>query len=332
MEQIFLEGLMSKEVKCVSPETTLEEVVCIMAENKFSCVVVAEESIPVGIITERDMVRVLGNKLRNESLSTPEAAKFMSSPVTTINESETLLEAIATTHVRKVRHLPVVNNAGRISGLVTLSDLVGAYFHIIEAQHAEIQRSVERRTQELQKINKQLKVLSLEDPLLCIGNRRAMELDLEHTHSGASRYHRPYSVALLDLDYFKQYNDYYGHPAGDEILKQLIDYIKRSIRKSDRLYRYGGEEFLLILPETELGNAASFINRLIKGLYLLGIPHKKSPFKIITMTGGIGYVDVKEIGNTSWENVVDHADHGLYQAKNNGRNQAVAESPENGNP
>ncbi|MFQ5781193.1 MAG: CBS domain-containing protein, partial [Nitrospiria bacterium] len=172
MEEIPLDTLTTKEVKCVSSKTKLEEVVRLMGERHFSCLVVTEENAPIGIITERDMVKVLADNLDNRSSPTLCASNFMTSPVITINENASLLDAIAITRVRKIRHLPVINNGGEIAGLVTQSDLVRAYLHIIEAQHAAIERSVAERTQELRDANEQLKALSLEDPLLCIGNRR----------------------------------------------------------------------------------------------------------------------------------------------------------------
>jgi diguanylate cyclase (GGDEF)-like protein len=77
-----------------------------------------------------------------------------------------------------------------------------------------------------------------------------MELDLYHTHFAAARYQRCYAVVLFDVDYFKLYNDRYGHARGDKALQQISRFLKETIRKSDRVYRYGGEELLLLLPDT----------------------------------------------------------------------------------
>jgi diguanylate cyclase (GGDEF)-like protein len=149
-----------------------------------------------------------------------------------------------------------------------------------------------------------------------------MEVDMELTHALNLRYRRPYSVVLFDIDNFKRFNDHYGHPAGDRLLKRISDFLQCNTRKVDRLYRYGGDEILLLLPETQIEGAVIFANRIIKDIELLAIPHCKNPFKVVTISGGIA--DCKAKG--SWREVITEADQGLYLAKNGGRNRSsVAE-------
>ncbi len=322
MFQIPLETLMTKKVRCVSPKTKLRDLARLMAVNRYSCLVVTEKKVPLGIITERDLVKILA-ECPDEGPFTLNAAALMSSPVTTMHKTSTLLDAIAITRVRKIRHLPVVNVTGTIAGLITQSDLIQAYLHILEAQHEVIQRSVAERTRELNDANEHLMALSLEDPLLRIGNRRAMEVDLKHVHFAALRSNTSYSVLLIDIDHFKQYNDHYGHTKGDDILKKVIHFIQQSLRKSDRVFRYGGEEFLLLFPDTMIKDAQQLSRKLIRNIHDLKIPHLKSPFKRLTISGGVCSFLPDKNKDGLWEDVIKSADLALYKAKKKGRNQAA---------
>jgi diguanylate cyclase (GGDEF)-like protein len=200
---------------------------------------------------------------------------------------------------------------------------VAAHFHVIGRQTEILEREVAHRTQELREANKKLHDLSMEDALLGIGNRRAMEIDLEFTHETARRYQRPYAVVLLDVDHFKLYNDYYGHIAGDEALKQIATFLKNSIRKSDRIYRYGGEEILILLFETLPDGAQALGQRLIDGLSELEISHETQPLKVVTLSGGISGPD-EAAADESWHDVVQRADCALLGAKAGGRNRIVS--------
>lgn len=190
------------------------------------------------------------------------------------------------------------------------------------APEMELKREINCKTCDLQQANEQLKVLSMIDPVMGIGNRRAMEVDLEHTHALALRYQRGYAIVLFDIDYFKRYNDSNGHLAGDVALRQVSDYLQGCIRKSDRLYRYGGEEILMLLPETSQQGAMILAERTVAGMAALGVPHVSSPLGILTMSCGVASQDHLPEQRT-WQNVVQLADQALYAAKHTGRNRAM---------
>ncbi len=321
MNELKSEQLMTTEVTCVDPETKIAEVVRLMHEHRHSCLVVTERKIPVGIITERDLVRIMAHSLDHPDATTGFASEIMSSPPITLDLSVTVFDALVVARSKRVRHLPVVNPNGEIAGLLTQTDLVRSHFLMIEKIRELVELSVTTKTEELKEANKELKALALEDALLGIGNRRAMEVDLQYTHSAAMRHAWSYSVIILDIDHFKEYNDYYGHLMGDKALKEVTDSLKLSIRKSDRLYRYGGEEFLLLLPETRGDQAEILARRMVKRLADMGISHSKNPFNVVTMSGGIGTNGAGLKRKSKWEEVVAEADLGLYKAKRNGRNQ-----------
>ncbi|OGU16468.1 MAG: hypothetical protein A2076_03560 [Geobacteraceae bacterium GWC2_53_11] len=324
---ILVSSLMTSNVISTSSSAYLGDVIQSMIDNRYSCMVVVENGKPVGIVTERDIVRLMGVFISDRPQGPVRVANVMSVPVETVSEETTLFEALVISSAQKIRHLPVIDKSGRMVGLVTQSDLAKAHFKIYENQRDLIEQSVTQRTQELLQSNEELKSLSLVDGLTGLGNRRAMEVDLEHTHSQALRYNRSYSVALFDVDHFKLYNDCYGHKAGDSALRHISEYLQKSIRTCDRLYRYGGEEILLIMPETTLYGALILADRTLAGLADMNIPHEQSSFGCVTLSCGVAS-QVEVNGYEGWEDLVDLADRGLYASKNNGRNRATIIPPE----
>ena len=322
MEQILVSSLMTAGMRTVSKGDSIESIAENMAANRDSCALVAEDGEPIGIITERDIVGFLLRTRDEANLLNRTAGELMTAPVKSIRESESLFDALVVSRADKIRHLPVVGDDGKLTGLVTQSDLSEAHFHIIEQQADLIEQSIRSKTADLERINDELRALSMEDALMEIGNRRSMEVDLAHVHAEAMRYGRVYAVVLLDIDFFKKYNDHYGHAGGDAALKLTADYLKAHVRKSDRVYRYGGEEMLLVLPQTRIADALGLARRLVAGLAGLAEPHAESDFGVLTTSAGVGAAMVGDETFESWETVVEYADRGLYRAKEWGRNQA----------
>ncbi len=320
MNDIFIRDLMSKDVKIASPDAPLTTVLELMREHVHSCIVIAEAGAPVGIITERDLVGVLISTL----LETPEALTsrdIMSSPPICLTDDSTLYEALVVTQTRSIRHIPIIDKDNRLRGIITQTDIAQAHFLAVEKQRELIEQQISHRTQELEQANQELKALALQDGLLGIGNRRAMEVDLQYTHANAVRYHHPYTVALLDVDFFKRYNDRYGHPQGDKVLKQVSRCIQSSVRSNDRVYRYGGEEFLILMADTQLPEATMVTERVLAAIEALAIESVDSPFNVVTVSGGLAAIDLAE--PQSWKVILDLADKQLYSAKDAGRNRVA---------
>jgi diguanylate cyclase (GGDEF)-like protein len=318
---------MTTNVTSATAQMGLSEVVTIMLDKHYSCMVVVDQNMPIGIVTERDIVRLMGAFFADQPAPPALVGDVMSVPVATVTGDTTLFEALVISSAQKIRHLPVVDATGHLIGLITQSDLAKAHFTIYERQRDLIESTVSERTKQLLLANEQLKSLSLTDALTGLGNRRAMEVDLEHTHSQALRYNRSYSVALFDVDFFKRYNDHYGHKGGDEILRSISAHLQQSIRTCDRLYRYGGEEILLIMPETDLYGSLILADRILASLAEMKIPHEKSEFGVVTLSCGVAS-QIHVNGYPRWEDLVDLADRGLYASKNNGRNRSTIIPPE----
>ncbi|MCP4271263.1 MAG: GGDEF domain-containing protein [Gammaproteobacteria bacterium] len=171
----------------------------------------------------------------------------------------------------------------------------------------------------------QLEKDSVTDPLLGIYNRRHIGNTLREHTSVASRYERPLSIFLLDIDHFKNINDTYGHLNGDKVLEQLVDILRRSVRKADIIGRYGGEEFIGVLPNTGAQSAKELVERIRKSvskqaMVLTGVQGNDAPSVKITVSIGVSTFGPMTMDEDS---LINSADEALYQAKNAGRNKTV---------
>ncbi|MCF8086071.1 MAG: diguanylate cyclase [Desulfohalobiaceae bacterium] len=164
------------------------------------------------------------------------------------------------------------------------------------------------------------------DGLTEIPNRRCFE---EHFHKECSRIARNegvLSIAMLDIDFFKQYNDYYGHQMGDRALETVAKTMIQSLKRpADLGARYGGEEFVMLLPETNAEGALDVAERVRAAIAALKIPHVTSQVAD-NITVSIGVTSVQGNCGCSLEKVLEIADHNLYRAKHSGRNRVVGDS------
>ncbi|OGQ97992.1 MAG: hypothetical protein A2521_03370 [Deltaproteobacteria bacterium RIFOXYD12_FULL_57_12] len=170
-------------------------------------------------------------------------------------------------------------------------------------------------------LNKRLEELVRIDPLLGIGNRRSFHEVIEKSHDRSCRYRHSYGVIMCDIDFFKAYNDTYGHIRGDHILQKVAGAIKESARTSDEVFRYGGEEIVVILPDQHLETTMTAANRIHRAIAALDIEHKNSPFGRVTISCGVAVFD-RDCNDQKWSTVVERADQALYRAKKAGRNRA----------
>lgn len=161
------------------------------------------------------------------------------------------------------------------------------------------------------------------DALTQIANRRHFDDFCNHEWKRLTRSHRPLSLIICDVDYFKQYNDTYGHPAGDYCLQTIAQAMKKVVsRSTDLVARYGGEEFAILLPETEFQGALIVAKSIQQSIYQLEIPHIHSQvYPYVTLSMGIA-CQIPE-RDRSILGLIQSADKALYQAKSQGRNQIV---------
>lgn len=173
----------------------------------------------------------------------------------------------------------------------------------------------------LDSANSRLEKLSTQDPLTKVSNRRDLEQSLLKEWKLHKRKETELSIIMLDIDFFKPYNDNYGHQQGDECLKSVAKALKKCLHRShDLLARYGGEEFAIVLPDTSLDGATHVANRVIDSLKQLNLPHEYSTAaSYITVSMGISSTTAHSETPTG---LLKQADDALYLAKENGRNRS----------
>lgn len=195
-------------------------------------------------------------------------------------------------------------------------DLVAANTHLEE--------KVAERTAALEKANAELAKLSHTDGLLGIANRMSFDERLDLEWRRARRERTPLALLMLDVDHFKRYNDAHGHPAGDECLKLVAAAAQSAMRRpADLLARYGGEELVVILPNTGLEGARTVAANILEALGAKSIPHGDSPVSD-RVTLSIGMAAATPDGESTAATLVAKADRALYLAKEGGRNRACS--------
>lgn len=189
-----------------------------------------------------------------------------------------------------------------------------------------LKKQVDSRTQELEQLNEKFRLLSTVDGLTGILNRRCFEETIIQEWRRSFRGKVPIAIVMIDVDYFKKYNDTYGHQAGDECLRQIAEIMAKHVHRSgDYIARYGGEEFIVLLSNTTISGAAKVgedIRLLIENLRL---PHKSSDVSPY-VTVSVGVMSLIPEADRCVEDLVKKADQALYYAKRHGRNCVISYS------
>ncbi|MFT5451946.1 MAG: diguanylate cyclase (GGDEF)-like protein [Enterobacterales bacterium] len=191
---------------------------------------------------------------------------------------------------------------------------------VLESKIAAISRLVKMQ-KDLLAANKKMEKLSYLDGLTHIYNRRGLDRAMNSEWKRRQRDKNALSFLMIDVDYFKKYNDHYGHQSGDDCLKLIASTLEeRLLRPADVLARYGGEEFVVLLPATNKNGAIKVAKRLVKSIEDRNIPHEKSDVsKYVTISIGVAVTNPDDV--ISLENLIKAGDESLYIAKSSGRNQ-----------
>ncbi|MEM6997104.1 MAG: GGDEF domain-containing protein [Myxococcota bacterium] len=280
-------------VPVVDEACTVQAVAQAMAVDRAECVVVCNAQLVTGVISEADITRLVADGQASPG-STRRARDIMWPPLTVARDTP-IADATALVGSGEARRLVVVNPDGTVAGLVTESDLLRG---------------------ELRRVRQGLEAFALEDELLGIGNRRAMEADLHRQHKLVERHGGMFSLLLFDIDAMGAFNDRYGYGAGSRALKHCVQTLADVMRASDRMYRFGGASILTLLPQTDRQGALRAAHRMRKAVEGLDIPHEASRHLRVTVSAGAACCEHA----TRWEQVVAQAERGLALAKQDGRN------------
>ncbi len=231
--------------------------------------------------------------------------------------------------IRATRHVGEPMPKGRYELPIRSEDEIGVlardFSHMsarVRNTYNRLESMVSERTLALEEANKKLMALSTTDGLTGIANRRQFDDVLANEWNRAIRNGSYFILIMFDVDWFKKFNDHYGHQCGDECLKAVAIAAKEySKRSGDLLARYGGEEFVFIITTIELADALSFADSLCKTIEKLQIQHVLSPFGVITISAGVAGT-IPQMNETP-SSLLKRADSALYEAKKSGRNRAV---------
>ena len=202
--------------------------------------------------------------------------------------------------------------------------------YLAQMQRDEAYRALRELQTQLEQKNKELERLSSLDGLTGIPNRRIFDETLENEWKRSCRDLKPLSLLLIDIDYFKPYNDNYGHQGGDDCLKQVAGALRAKLKRGgDMVARYGGEEFVVILPATDIKGAAATAKTLCSVINEMNLPHAHSKASDhVTISIGVASMLPKAEDDPS--RLITLADEALYTAKEQGRNRYhCSESSEN---
>jgi diguanylate cyclase (GGDEF)-like protein len=348
-----VEEVMNRQVIHVPPTLKLDRVAQVMSSHRVSCVVVVsveslEQEIstqspralmPIGILTERDMVQMFALEV---DFGATAASEVMSTPLMPIARQTTLWDAHLQMQQYRVRRLVVLGTQGELVGLVTQTSILRSLDPLelvrqMDAMQVAIDRSTQQlqaevfarqqQSAELQLLHRQLQVANQElsslaylDGLTQVANRRQFDRSLAQEWQRLRREKSSMALVLCDVDHFKAFNDFYGHVAGDDCLRQVARTLTESLqRSSDEVARYGGEEFAILLPNTEMVGAVRLVERIQQEIAKAKITHGKGGAREwITLSFGIASC-VPSFA-MSFADLLTAADRAMYHSKEQGRN------------
>lgn len=272
-------------------------------------IIVIEADVPVGIVTTKDIFGIISS---GKSTSLP-LSHYMVSPVITTPISASIHDALDQLKTLKIKRCVVVDADNRLVGLVTQSELVGfaygTWVDLIKHHATELKELVAILESKALGFEKS----ALEDPLTGLGNRRMLQKRLKEEIERIRRYNTDeFSLLIIDIDYFKNINDSYGHLIGDEVLKAVGKKLTDFSRTMDDVIRWGGEEFAVLLPHTTLANAYEFASRVRLDIENTLFLHRIQ----LTISIAVGQYSNLENETEFFERV----DKALYRAKKQGRN------------
>ncbi len=180
-----------------------------------------------------------------------------------------------------------------------------------------LQDELRQKNQELERLLERVEVLAMTDPLTDLLNRRRFETLLETEIRRTLRYKTPLSCLMIDIDHFKNINDEYGHEVGDSVLHEISQILKKSFREVDVLARWGGEEFIVLLPQTNQEGAYTSASRILKAIS----SHQFKPIPDKPISVSIGVSSAPDPAIKAGEDLINQADLAMYEAKIKGRNR-----------
>ncbi len=295
----------------VSPEDSTDEVLHKMKVAHNDCVTIIQDGKPIGIFTIKDVLALY----RDKKTAFKPISDYMTQPVQSINASFSIKQALEFIKSKPFKRLVVVNSEHKMVGMIMQKELISLAYNSWSALMKQHQAELYELNGLLSEQADRYKHLAAFDPLTNLYNRyKFIELYTTEFIAMQQRNHSM-SLIMLDVDYFKKINDEYGHNVGDDVLREIAQTLPLPVRNIDIVCRWGGEEFILLLPTVDKAQALIIAEKI---RHIISEIEFKEGFQI---TASLGITDVRS--DDVLEEVIYRADTALYQAKQQGRNRTV---------
>ncbi|BCN93469.1 hypothetical protein THMIRHAM_12540 [Thiomicrorhabdus immobilis] len=282
-----------------------------MKQSDKDCATVIEDGIPVGVFTIKDVLRLYRD---HNDIQLP-ISNYMTQPVEVLTASSSVKQAIEFIKSKPFKRLIVVNLEQQMIGMILQKELISLAYNNWSSIMKQHQQELFEINHLLSEQADRYKHLAAFDPLTKLYNRyKFIELYATESLAMQQRQHAM-SIIMIDIDYFKKINDEYGHNTGDDVLRITAETLKKPIRNVDIVCRWGGEEFIVLLPTVDEQQAMLIAEKL-----RLAIEQETFP-QGLRVTASLGVCEAQD--DEGLEEVVSRADYALYQAKKQGRNRSV---------
>ncbi len=299
---------LGQRMKWIKKETITSTLFKEMTEKSFDNVMIVEDMKPIGILTTKDIIKLIKHKDNLEVA----VSNYMSSPVETIHKGASIKEALEFVKQKHYKRVVVVDDEGDLLEIISQQELISLSYSKWTTLMKEHQEELSEINNILEDKNQKYKIMASTDPLTGLYNRYKFSELYYVSYVSMLQSKNNLSIVLLDIDFFKYINDTYGHNIGDQVLIQVTHVLLRTLRNIDIVCRWGGEEFIVLLPTASLANASTIAQKLRIAIEAMEID------TVGSVTASFGVSQVLE-GN-EMRDAIDRADKALYLAKNSGRN------------
>lgn len=310
MDRYLLEDFLKigKRMRWVNKDDITSKLIKDMAASSFDNAVVVQNLKPIGIITTKDIMGLIKNK---KNLELP-ISEYMIAPVDTINKKASIKDALSFINKKHYKRAIVVNDDGTIDGIITQKDIISLTYARWTTTMKKYHDELTSKNFKLENQNKEYKVKASRDSLTGLYNRYKFAELYNSSYQSMIQRENDMSLVLLDIDFFKKVNDTFGHNIGDQVLVQVANSLLKTLRNIDIVCRWGGEEFIVLLPTADLSTATKIAQKIRVNIQELDIEVAKQ----ISVSLGVAHINK----NDSILEAVERADKALYLAKESGRN------------
>jgi len=302
---------MTTNVMSTTVDTPLVELANIFSAQKLTSVVIVDNGIPIGIISESDMASLSAHLLGGRK--EPSTRDLMNTKLVMASSEKSCEHAANLMRRHKTRHIVATDSAGLLCGIFNQSDLLRARLYLLEQQYNSSVHRIGTLHRSLEDSQAALERSTRQDPLLGIGNRYAMDKALTQAANDSL----PYSVAVIDIDYFKRFNDYYNHLTGDKTLTSVCHAARIALNDKAKLFRQSGNTLLALFTDDHAVDKQEYARRIIAAIEELNIAHTTAPLGRITVSVGIASCYTSE---SEPNHVVFRALNARDEAKHSGGN------------